>query len=293
MYFRSIAVILFCFNIIVSNAQNKVVKLYPGKAPGSETWAWQEKEQFAKVFNTQIVYNVSEPTLTVYPADPAKANGTAVIIAPGGAFHILSITSEGTEVAKWLNARGVTAFVLKYRLVNSVTNDPVTEMMGHIGDKRMTDTIVPMVVKMAMNDGLTAVKYVRSHAKDYGVDTSRIGFIGFSAGGTVAMSVIYSAAAESRPNFIAPMYAYTGAVIGSEVPKEKIPAFIVAASDDQLGLASNSVDIYSKWIKAKQPAELHMFSKGGHGFGMRKQNLPVDAWIDRFADWLKLNNYIQ
>lgn len=293
MSFKLIAVILFCINIIVSNAQSRVVSLYPGRAPGSETWAWQEKEQFTKIFNTQVVYNVSEPTLTVYPADPAKANGTAVIIAPGGAFHILSINSEGIEVAKWLNARGITAFVLKYRLVHSVTDDPVTEMMSHAADKRMTDSVVPMVVKMAMNDGLTAVRYVRTHAKDYGVDTSRIGFMGFSAGGTVAMSVIYNANSDSRPNFIAPMYAYTGAVIGSEVPKEKTPAFIVAATDDQLGLASNSVDIYSKWIKAKQPAELHMFSKGGHGFGMRKQNLPVDAWIDRFGDWLKLNNYIR
>ncbi len=293
MRFKLSVSLLFCFCAIISYAQQKVVKLYSDKAPGSEAWAWQEKEQFAKIFNTQVVYNVSQPTLTVYPADPSKATGTAVIIAPGGAFHILSINSEGTEVAKWLNAKGITAFVLKYRLVHSVTDDPVTEMMSHVSDKRMTDSVVPMVVKMAMNDGLTAVKWVRSHAKDYGIDTSRIGFMGFSAGGTVTMSVIYSANAESRPNFIAPIYAYTGAVIGSNIPKEKTPAFIVAATDDQLGLASNSVDIYSKWIASKQSAELHIFSKGGHGFGMRKQNLPVDAWIERFGDWLKLNNYIK
>lgn len=293
MVFKLIASVVFSVSILISSAQQKVVKLYAGKAPGSETWAWQEKEQFNKLFNTQLVYNVSEPTLTVYPADPAKANGTAVIIAPGGAFHILSIKNEGTDVAKWLNARGVTAFVLKYRLVQSVTENPVTEMMSHISDKRMTDTVVPMVVKMAMNDGLTAVKWVRQNAKDYNIDTSSIGFMGFSAGGTIAMSVIYNANAESRPNFIAPLYAYTGAVIGSAIPKEKTPAFIVAATDDQLGLASNSVDIYSKWIAAKQVAELHMYSKGGHGFGMRQQQLPVDSWIERFGEWLQLNNYIK
>lgn len=293
MNLKIVALVVFCFYSIVCISQSKVVRLYAGKAPGSEAWVWQEKEQNSKVFNTPIVYNVSDPTLTVYPADAGKANGTAVIIAPGGAFHILSISSEGTQVAKWLNSKGITAFVLKYRLVHSVTEDPVSEMMGHIGDKRMTDTVVPMVVKMAMNDGLTAVKWVRNHAADYSIDTSRIGFMGFSAGGTIAMSVIYNADVQSRPNFIAPMYAYTKAVIGSAIPKEKTPAFIVAATDDQLGLASNSVDIYSKWIAAKQSAELHMFSKGGHGFGMRRQNLPVDRWTDRFEEWLKLNNYLR
>lgn len=290
---KIVLAVIFSWCVLTVTAQQKVIKLYPGKAPGSEAWAWQEKELFSKIFNTRIVYNVSEPTLTVYPADPVNANGTAVIIAPGGAFHILSITNEGTEVAKWLSSKGITAFVLKYRLVQSITNDPVTEMMSHAGNKRITDTIVPMIVKMATNDGLSAVSWVRSHAKDFAIDTTRIGFMGFSAGGTVTMSVVHNANAGSRPNFIAPIYAYTAAVIGTEIPKQKTPAFIVAATDDELGLAGHSVDIYSKWIKARQPAELHMFSKGGHGFGMRKQSLPVDDWIERFGDWLKLNGYIK
>src|SRR5437773_4642786 len=113
-----------------------------------------------------------------------------------------------------------------------------------------------------MQDGLTAVKYVRDHASSYKIDPNRIGFMGFSAGGTVTMSVVYNATDENRPNFVAPIYAYEGAIIGSNVPVVKTPIFIAAASDDDLGFATHSVDLYVKWLGAKQPAELHMFEKG-------------------------------
>jgi len=114
----------------VASAQ-KVVRLYTGPAPGSEKWTHQEKEYFSTVWNTQVVTNVSQPTLTVYSPEPANANGTAVIICPGGAFHALSIQSEGAEVAKWLSARGVTAFVLRYRLLptgDDATKELITKM---------------------------------------------------------------------------------------------------------------------------------------------------------------------
>ena len=107
------------------------------------------------------------------------------------------------------------------------------------------------------------------------------------------MSVVYNATDENRPNFVAPIYAYEKAIIGSNVPTIKTPIFIAAASDDELGLASHSVDIYLKWLDAKQPAELHMFEKGKHGFGMRKQNLPSDKWIERFGDWLEMRGLIK
>jgi acetyl esterase/lipase len=140
---------------------------------------------------------------------------------------------------------------------------------------------------------LTAVKYVRAHAAAYKIDPNKIGFMGFSAGGTVTMSVVYNATDDNRPNFLAPIYAYAGAIIGSTVPKVKTPIFIAAASDDGLGLASHSVQIYQKWLDAKQPAELHMYERGNHGFGMNKQNLPVDKWIERFGDWLEMQGLMK
>jgi acetyl esterase/lipase len=276
---KYIFLLLLMATVSIAYAQPTVIQLYEGKAPGSENWGWQEK-------GNDIVYNVTQPTLTYFPADLATANGTAVIIAPGGAFHILSFVNEGTDVAKWLNAKGVAAFVLKYRLVHSLTDDPSNEMKPLMSDRKALDAVNAPVVKLAMMDGLNAVAYVRSHATEYKINPNGIGFMGFSAGGTVTMSVIYNAEDSNRPNFIAPIYAYTGLAIGDSVPKQETPAFIVAATDDQRGLASHSVGIYSKWIAAKQPAELHMYEKGGHGFGMRKHNIPTDTWIERFGDWL-------
>jgi len=139
---------------------------------------------------------------------------------------------------------------------------------------------------------LAAVAYVRKNAATYHIDPNRIGFMGFSAGGGVTMSVAYNATDESRPNFIAPIYAWDKDIIGTNVPTQNMPAFIAVASDDPLQLVPTSINIYNKWIAAKQPAELHIYQSGGHGFGMRKQNLPADTWIERFGDWLKCNKLL-
>ena len=270
----------------------KEIQLYQGKPKGSENWTWNEQLNIKNMFGTEVVYNVSQPTITAYLPDVANATGTAVIIAPGGGFHTLSINSEGVDVAKYLNSKGVAAFVLKYRLVHSLSEDPVKELMAKMGTPQL-DKDNASVVPLALQDGLEAMKYVRSHAKDFNINTSRIGFMGFSAGGTVTMSVIYNATDENRPNFIAPIYAYAGAIIGSEIPKVNTPIFIAVAGNDQLGLTPQSVDIYKKWFEAKQPAELHIYEKGGHGFGMRKNNLPTDTWYERFGEWLKMQGYLK
>lgn len=272
--------IAFC-----SNAQT-VIPLYNGAAPGSENWNWEEKE--IKVDIGTILMDVSKPSLTAYI--PSNPNGTAVIIAPGGAFHALAFDHEGTEVAKRLNAKGITAFVLKYRLVHDDPAHPENSIGALMASKnfKKLDSLNAPVVPLAMQDGLTAVKYVRQHGAEYKLDANKIGFMGFSAGGTVTMSVIYNATDENRPNFVAPIYAYEGAIIGSTVPSAKTPIFIAAASDDDLGLATHSVHIYLKWVAANQPAELHMYEKGKHGFGTKKQSLPADTWMDRFTDWLEM-----
>ena len=280
------------FTVIISiycHAQQTEIQLYKGAAPGSEKWTWSEQKINAN--GTVLIADVVKPTLT--PFIPAKPNGTAIIVAPGGAFHILSIESEGNQVAKKLNEKGITVFVLKYRLVHSDPSKPENSLMSLMATRnfKKLDSINAPVVKLALQDGLTAMKYVREHAKEYKIDPNKIGFMGFSAGGTVTMSVVYSATEENRPNFVAPIYLYEKAVIGSTVPTAKTPIFIVAASDDELGLASHSVSIYSKWFEANQPAELHMYERGGHGFGMNKKNLPTDSWIDRFSDWLNMHGY--
>jgi len=132
-----------------------------------------------------------------------------------------------------------------------------------------------------------------SNAAEFGVKPDRIGIIGFSTGGTLAVSVALNYTAETRPNFVAPIYpAYRWAIKGNGVPADAPPAFLLAASDDPLGLAPESVTIYQQWIAAGKPAELHLYSKGGHGFGMRQQHLPSDHWIERFADWLDMQGLL-
>lgn len=286
----------FCFLLVcittIAHAQQKVIPLYSGLPPGSEKWNWQEGESANNMFKTPVAYNVVKPTLTVFKPDAAVANGTAVIICPGGAFHTLSIESEGYDVAKWLNQKGVTAFVLKYRLVHSLTDDPVKELSSKMTDFKKLDQENDSVVTMAIADGKKAIEYVRQHAAEYGVDPHRIGIMGFSAGGTVTMGVGFNYTPENRPDFLAPIYFYKKALGNPSVPKDAPPIFICAASDDQLGLATHSTNLYNDWLAAGKSAELHMYLKGGHGFGMRKQNLPTDTWIDRFGDWLQLQGLL-
>jgi len=271
-------------------AGEKVVDLYDGVAPGSENWKHSEKEVKHEPGKPRIIFNVAKPTLTVFQPEAGKANGTAVVICPGGGFFMLSIDSEGYEVARYLTAKGVTCFVLKYRLLQCETDNPLVEALsgGNYQEK------VAPIIKLALADGMAAMAHIRTHAKDYGVNPGRIGIMDFSAGGTVAASVAYSYTAETRPDFVAPIYlAHDVAIKGDGVRSDAPPLFVVAASDDQLGLAPQSVAMYQAWTAAKKPAELHMYAKGGHGFGMNKQNLPCDTWADRLADWLQMQGLLK
>jgi acetyl esterase/lipase len=264
----------------------EVIPLYAGAAPGSEDWDWSEKENFSKAWNTQVVYNVSKPTLTVYKPDPAKANGTAVVVCPGGGFQALSINSEGVDVAKWLADRGITAFVLKYRLIKSETDDPAMEFNQRAADPAKMEKESTKVIEMALADGAHAIGYIRKHAEQFKVDPKKIGIIGFSAGGTVATGVGMGYTPEVRPDFVAPIYPFVGRLAELPVPKDAPPLFVLVASDDNFGFAPQSALLYGKWVKEGKSAELHIFAKGGHGFGMRRQNLPTDKWIELFYSWL-------
>jgi acetyl esterase/lipase len=284
----------FCVVLLLATcvAAQDVLPLYPGTPPGSAQANYPEKEYFSKTWNTEVVANVTKPTLTVFKPSPESRNGTAVVICPGGGFMALSITSEGTDAAKYLAERGVTAFVLKYRLAHT-GDDATQEFAAMFPEKQRFQEMVATVVPLSVADGLAAVNYVRQHASEWGVSPDRVGIIGFSAGGTVAAGVAFRYAPEGRPAFVAPIYGAAAMFKEAPVPGDAPPMFVVAATDDQLGLAPESVALYERWTSAHKSAELHMYAKGGHGFGMRKQNLPTDHWIDRFTDWLQLQGWLK
>jgi len=278
---------LFLISGIFANAQESV-RLYQGKAPGSENWTQKEAQMYSDLFKTEVVYNVTDPSLLVYkPAKGVKNTGTAIVIAPGGGFQSLSINREGIELAEALSKKGITAFVLKYRLNKTETNDPAREMMDKLKDRAAFEKNSLATIKLAAQDGKNALKYVRDNASKYGIDVKNVGIIGFSAGSTVAMETVLDNTADQLPDFVANIYGGPREdLLKSATPEKKIPMFVCAASDDQLKLAPRSIQLYNKWLEAGQSVELHMYAKGGHGFGTGKQNLPVDSWLNRFEEWL-------
>jgi acetyl esterase/lipase len=286
--FRALCVVVFLASFC---AAEDVIPLYPGIAPGSTPESYPEKAYFSKVWNTDVVTNVTKPTLTVFKPTAELKNGTAVVICPGGGFMALSITSEGYDVAKYLAAKGVTAFVLKYRLAHT-GEDATQESVTLLADGPKFGEMFKRVEPLAVADGLAAVTYVRQYAAEWGVSRDRVGIIGFSAGGTVTSGVAFQYAPEGRPAFVAPTYPAAAMFKDAAVPTDAPPMFIAAATDDNLGLAPDSVALYEKWAGAKKSAELHLYAKGGHGFGMRPHGLPTDHWIDRFADWLEMEGWL-
>ncbi len=252
----------------------EVIPIWPGAAPGSESWTQMEETLRD---NIRRVRNVTRPTLTAYIPPAASANGTAVVVCPGGGFRFLAIDYEGHDVARWLNTLGVAAFVLQYRLAQ--TGDPGEKDAAIVAERRKA--VIPMVVA----DGQQAIRVVRARAAEWHIAPNRIGIMGFSAGGYVAAAVALQHDPASRPDFVAPIY---GAMPEEfSVPKDAAPLFLAHADDDKtVPVVKTSVRLYLAWKEARVPAELHIYLRGGHGFGMRKKGLPVDTWIDRFRDWL-------
>lgn len=287
---------LFCILLFlpcITWAQQKEVRIYAGAAPGSENWTWEEKSNSNNTIHLKTVYNVVNPSLTVFSPADSNANGTAIIICPGGGFHFLAIDNEGNDVAKWLAKKGFTAFVLKYRVAHIKTDDPFGDMMSGIRGERKAewDAENRATIPLSVADGKAAIAYVRSHAAEYKVKPDRIGIVGFSAGGTVTASAAFNYTKENRPDFTAPVYAFMPDSLQSNVLPDAPPMFLVCASDDGLGLTTHSISLYNKWYAAKKSVEMHLYAKGGHGFGMNVQNIPTDGWIERFYDWLKFQGF--
>ena len=273
--------ILFIAAIVVTfllpcPANSQTVTLWPGAAPGSETWTYKEMTIADTPIGT-VVLNVVTPTLTAYLPDKSKATGAGVIIAPGGAFVALAIDLEGNEVARWLQRRGIAAFVLKYRIMEKKGQGIPSGMnMDEAG-------------KFGIADGIQAVKVVREHASEWGVAKDRVGFVGFSAGAMVASGALLQADAAARPNLVAMIYGGPFGVMPT-IPPKLPPMFMAWAQDDPLALVP-IVKFYDALKAAGHKPEVHIYGSGGHGFGMRKQNTSSDHWIDEFYYWLEAQGY--
>lgn len=256
----------------VSCYAQQTVKLWPGVAPGSENW--KQKEQVLK--NTPlgtVVINVVTPTLTAYLPEPAKATGTGVILAPGGAFVALAMDLEGSRAAKWLQRRGIAVFLLKYRV------------MEKKGEGIPPNMDMDEAAKYGIADGIQAVQVVRQHAAEWSVSPDRVGFIGFSAGAMVTSGVLLQKDRASRPNFAAPIY---GGPFGKmpEIPANLPPIFMAWAQDDPLVLEAVQ-QFYEALMKAGNKPEAHIYRAGGHGFGMDRKGTTSDHWIDEFYWWME------
>ncbi len=284
----------------MSHAPDDVIRLWPEGPPSKLDGVGPEVEFRGPVGiagDTTMLRNVSEPTLSVYR--PEKPNGVGVIVCPGGGWRILAWEHEGTDVAHWLTALGYTAFLLKYRVRGTPAaqadfDAEMVKLMSQIDLKRRDRTaframgeVVPYETiraarEAAADDGREAIAIVRKRAKEWDLDPSKIGMIGFSAGAFLVADVAVDPRAAPLA-FVAPIYG--GETLGRPVPEDAPPLFSVIAQDDIL-LYRVVEKLYSDWTDAGRSAELHIYRRGSHGFGMVKQGAPSDRWINLFHDWL-------
>ncbi|MFI4933480.1 MAG: alpha/beta hydrolase [Caulobacterales bacterium] len=285
----------------VQTAQ-EIIRLWPDGPPTSLPGVGPEvafRSPTAGGPDTTMLRNVSEPTLTVFAPAPGKANGVGVIVAPGGGWRILAWEHEGVDLAEWLAERGYTAFLLKYR-VAATPADPAAfaeasaKMSASLTLPRaaadapkaieeiMRDDATKAARAISIDDGRRALEIVRERADDWGVGRDRIGMTGFSAGAFLTIDVALSPAGAGLA-FVAPIYG--GGAAGRPIPASAPPLFTCIAQDDRL-LFRVVEGLYRDWSQADRPSELHVFARGGHGFGMVRRGLPVDRWIDLLGDWL-------
>jgi acetyl esterase/lipase len=244
-----------------------------------------------------MVRNVSTATLTPFLPEPGKANGAAVIVAPGGGFTCLSMIREGWEVAEALAKQGIAAFVLKYRLnptpasleeYKAVTSRAFTNPTKSPDSTKEVVPARPMRFDLSnqLKDADAAYTMIVRRAEDWGVDTTRIGMIGFSAGAALTMHSTLNSKIMHLA-FIGPIYGGMGSV---EVPKDAPPMFCVIAADDFL--FRGNFGVIDSWYKAGKPVEFHLYQNGGHGFGLGKPNRTSNRWFDAFIYWLDVNGFL-
>ncbi|GAA0580661.1 alpha/beta hydrolase [Rhizomicrobium electricum] len=272
-------------------AQPGAIELGTGPLPGAtvpESWHSQYGSVFAR--------NVTVATLTPFLPDPAKATGAAVIVAPGGGFMTLSMQNEGWDVAKALAAKGVAAFVLKYRLRQTPAGldefgQSLAAMFANIAkaprpsaapNVDMTASLAPQIA-----DARAAFALVRSRAAEWHVDPDRIGMVGFSAGAGLTMATTL-AGQDAKPAFIGIIY---GSLAPVTVPADAPPLFVALAADDPL-FGNGGYGLIDSWRTAKRPVEFHLFEQGGHGFGMYQKPTTSTGWFDAYTRWLAMHGML-
>jgi acetyl esterase/lipase len=280
----------------------QVLPLYEGDIPGSKPVV--DKEAIEISYGRTLIRRITRPTLTVFLPKKGTANGCAVLICPGGGYWVNASVHEGSDVAAKFNEMGVTAFVLKYRIPN---------------DSAMTNRETA-----PLQDAQQALHLIRSRASEWNVDPKRVGVMGFSAGGHLASTVgtkfstpVIKTTTEVRPDFLMLIYPVISFIdtighlgsrdqlIGKNPTREKIieysseynvdsktpPTFLVHASDDGAVKPQNSIVFFEALIRNKVPAELHIYQKGGHGFGLINNTTP-ELWLERCKNWMAANGWI-
>ena len=274
------------------------VRLWPGRAPGEtvdlppEADTTQPSDRLVAGRPVVRIGNVSDPTITLFPAREDRRNGAAVLVCPGGGYHILATDIEGTEVAEWLNSIGFTAVLLKYRV-------PRRDGQLRHGPP--------------LQDAQRAMGLIRQRAAEWGIDPQRLGALGFSAGAHLAATlgtagdertyprVDAADALSSRPNFV--LLIYPGGFVAREqgdallpelapAPGRTPPTFMVMTQDDPVRV-ENALVYYQALHRAGIPAELHVYPVGGHGYGLRRTGDTVASWPDRATDWLRAGGWFQ
>jgi acetyl esterase/lipase len=272
-------------------AQTDAIVLGTGPLPGAtnpESWHHQYGSAFAR--------NVTIATLTPYLPDPARANGTAVIVAPGGGFMTLSMENEGSQVAQALAAHGVAAFVLKYRLHQTPSDlgafaQSMAAMFSAAGaPKSPPPTGAGAFGSLApqLADARAAFALVRKNATQWHVDPNRVGMVGFSAGAMLTLANALSQP-DTRPAFIGLIY---GPMAALQVAPDAPPLFDAVAADDPI-FGNGGFGIIESWKAAKRPVEFHYFEQGGHGFGMYPKPTTSTGWFDEFVRWMRMHDWVK
>jgi acetyl esterase/lipase len=271
--------------------QPGAIELGTGPLPGAavrESWHSQYGSLFAR--------NVTVATLTPYLPDPANASGAAVVVAPGGGFRTLSMENEGSNVAKALAAKGVAAFVLKYRLrqtpadLAEYAKPSAPRPAGAAPRPPAPSTPEAMAASIApqLEDARAAFALIRRRAAEWRVDPNRIGMVGFSAGAMLTMTTAV-AGQDAKPAFIGDIY---GPMAAMTVPADAPPLFAAVAADDPL-FGGGEMGLIKSWMTAKRPVELHLFERGGHGFGMYPKETTSTGWFEEFVRWLGMHGMLK
>lgn len=273
-------VILFPSSLLAQ----EIIQIPYVEAPENFKWNKPERTEFWEEYNVTVLANVSVPRLLFYKPNTDKANGSAVIICPGGGLHGLNVEGEGYAIAEWLAKNGIAAFVLIYRLIP--TREDALKEFREKEAKGTRQKEAGSFIPLAIADGVSAIDYLRDNSSSLAIEKGRIGIIGFSSGGAVAMGSVFQASATAKPNFVAPIYSSLEPFKDLGIPDDAPPLFVCAASDDSFERVQASMDIYHRWLTGGYSAEIHLYTKGGHGFGYQKNQTPLNTWFDTFGDWL-------